>query len=187
LRKSLQRIFKKQPPPKAEEKNTFYMEKLFRQLPQEGRLDWIGLRPGRREAVVAVEEAVVSLKEGLVGDHYAKKGGDRQVTLIQAEHLRGVAGMLHRETVDPSLTRRNLLISGINLLALKNARFQIGDSVVLETTGPCEPCSRMEENLGPGGYQAMRGHGGLTARVLQEGSIKLGDKVKLLQWVKIEE
>jgi len=162
------------------------MEKLFRHLPQEGKLEWIGLRPGRRETVVAVEEAVVSLEEGLVGDHYAKKGGDRQLTLIQAEHLRGVAGMLHRETVDPTLTRRNLLISGVNLLALKNARFQIGDSVVLETTGPCEPCSRMEENLGPGGYQAMRGHGGLTARVVQGGPIKVGDQVKWLEWLKSE-
>ncbi len=155
---------------------------LMHRLPQTGRLDWIGLRPGRRETVVPVEEATVIIDEGLAGDHYSSKGGKRQVTLIQAEHLRGVAGMLHREQVDPGLIRRNLLVSGINLLALKNARFQIGDSVVLETTGQCHPCSRMEENLGPGGYQAMRGHGGLTARVLQGGVIRRGDEVKLLEW-----
>jgi len=161
--------------------------KLKERLPQTGKLEWIGLRPGRRQDPVSVQEAIVDLEEGLIGDHYSKKGGNRQVTLIQAEHLQGVAGMLHREQVDPSLTRRNLLISGLNLLALKEGRFQIGDSVILETTGLCHPCSRMEENLGPGGYQAMRGHGGLTARVIQGGSIKLGDGVKLLERVKTEE
>jgi len=156
---------------------------LKNRLPQEGRLEWIGLRPGYREPVVPVGEAVVVAGEGLVGDHYSNHGGKRQVTLIQAEHLQGVAGMLHQDDVDPRLTRRNLLISGINLLALTNARFRIGDEVILETTGECHPCSRMEENLGPGGYQAMRGHGGLTARVAQGGKIRLGDTVRLLEWI----
>ena len=76
------------------------------------------------------------------------------------------------------LTRRNIVVSGINLLALAKRRFRIGE-VVLETTGPCEPCSRMEENLGPGGYNAMRGHGGITARVAKGGTISVGDAVAL--------
>jgi MOSC domain-containing protein YiiM len=161
-------------------------DKLIHRLPQTGRLEWIGLRPGHRQPLTAATEATITIEDGLVGDHYSKKGGKRQVTLIQAEHLQGVAGMLHLDSVDPALTRRNLLVSGINLLALSKARFQIGESVILETTGPCHPCSRMEENLGAGGYQAMRGHGGLTARVVQGGAIRLGDAVRLLEWVKAE-
>ena len=72
--------------------------------------------------------------------------------------------------------RRNLVVSGINLLALKNARLQVGEAV-LEIVGPCQPCSRMEEEIGPGGYAAMRGHGGMTARVLEGGVIRVGDAV----------
>jgi MOSC domain-containing protein YiiM len=70
-------------------------------------------------------------------------------------------------------------VSGINLLSLKGLRFRIGEAV-LEGTGPCDPCSRMEENLGPGGFQAMRGHGGLTARVIEAGTVCVGDRVEAL-------
>jgi MOSC domain-containing protein YiiM len=70
------------------------------------------------------------------------------------------------------------VVSGINLLALKHLQFQVGE-VLLETTGICAPCSRMEQNLGSGGYSTMRGHGGITARIIQGGQIKIGDVVRL--------
>jgi len=71
-----------------------------------------------------------------------------------------------------------LVVSGINLLALKKATFRIGEAL-LQGTGPCEPCSRLEENLGPGGYNAMRGHGGICARVIEAGRVRVGDPVQV--------
>ncbi|MBO0358151.1 MOSC domain-containing protein [Hymenobacter sp. BT186] len=153
--------------------------KLLSTLPQIGRLEWIGLRPARREAMLAVPEATVETDRHLQGDHARPKtGGKRQITLIQHEHLAAVAGYLGLDApVDPGRLRRNLVVSGLNLLALKNRQVRIGDDVLLEITGECHPCSRMEEELGPGGYNAMRGHGGLTARILQGGTIRIGDAV----------
>jgi MOSC domain-containing protein YiiM len=68
-------------------------------------------------------------------------------------------------------------VSGLNLHALKGRRFSLG-SALLEATGECHPCSRMEEVLGVGGYNAVGGHGGVTARIVRAGSVALGDAMR---------
>lgn len=155
---------------------------LLKSIPQIGRIEWIGVRPKRKASLVEVELCEITIEDGLAEDHYRKKRGNRQVTLIQAEHLKAVASMLHqKDAINPQLTRRNIVVSGINLNALKDQQFSIGGEVVLEGTGYCHPCSRMEENLGVGGYNAMRGHGGITAKVICGGIIKKGDKLSFIQ------
>lgn len=140
-----------------------------------GRLEWIGRARERRAPVEVVDAAELEVGTGLAGEHHARTGrGKRQVSLVQAEHLPVVAALAGLDEVDPALLRRNLVVSGVNLLALKGVRFRLGDAV-LEGTGPCPPCSRMDETLGPGGFQAMRGHGGVVAAVVEAGTIRVGD------------
>jgi MOSC domain-containing protein YiiM len=140
-----------------------------------GRLVWIGLRPARRATMVAVEQARLEPGRGLLGDRWAGAAtGARQVTLIAAEHLAAIAGFLGRDSVAPEALRRNLVVAGVNLSALKGRRFRLG-ATLLEHSGECHPCSRMEEEFGPGGYNAVRFHGGITARVIEGGTIRLGD------------
>ena len=153
------------------------IKELLNTLPQVGKVTWIGIRPQKRESLEVVESVEARTESGLVGDHYHGKSGKRQVTLIQREHLDGMASLLGMSEIDPLLLRRNIVVKGINLLALKDKEFKVGEAV-LETTGLCHPCSRMEKNLGEGGYNAMRGHGGITARVVESGRIKVGDEVK---------
>jgi MOSC domain-containing protein YiiM len=142
-----------------------------------GVVTWIGLRPVRRQPVVVVPYADLDPEEGLIGDHYHSRSNKRrQVTLIQAEHIAAIAAYLGTDPIDPDRLRRNIVVSGINLLALKDRAFRVG-SAVLVATGACHPCSRMEEMLGPGGYNAVRGHGGITARVVGGGRLGLGDAV----------
>jgi len=156
------------------------MKDLLRIIPQKGKVEWIGIRSKKKEELSVVESVKVEKETGLEGDHFkGSSSGKRQVTLIQQEHLNAVSSILGKKRIDPKLTRRNIVVSGINLLSLKHHQFRIGD-VTLETTGICAPCSRMEENLGAGGYNAMRGHGGITATVIEEGEIKLGDIIELI-------
>lgn len=155
------------------------MKDLLQTMPQIGSIEWIGIRSKRRAPLTEVEEAVIDITSGLQGDHYSGRNTKRQITLIQSEYLDAVGAILKIKKIDPQLTRRNIVVSGINLNALKGQQFRIGSEVILEMTGLCHPCSRMEENLGAGGYNAMRGHGGITAKVIEGGTIRLGDEVSL--------
>lgn len=164
------------------------LRELVSRFPRSGAVTGILVRPARRCDPRLVKEVLAVAGQGLDGDHVSLRGargdGKRQVTLIQAEHLPVVATLCGLEYVDPRLLRRNLIVSGINLSATRSLfndqpfQLRIGADVILMITGPCEPCSRMEEVLGPGGYNAMRGHGGLTARIMSGGIVRIGDAVR---------
>jgi MOSC domain-containing protein YiiM len=153
---------------------------LFGNFSQAGKVTWIGTRPKSGVPMDSLSEVLVE-KNGLKGDRANKTSatGKRQVTLIQKEHIAAVASFLGLTEIDPALLRRNIVVAGINLNALKNQKFKIG-TATLEMTGFCYPCSKMEKNLGHGGFNAMRGHGGITCRVIEEGIIKINDQISIL-------
>ena len=163
---------------------------LTQQFSQAGTLQNIYLRPARGAPCTAVQQAEAVAKKGLVGDRTHSTpssnplGSNRQITLIQAEHI-AVISALTGKPVDAAKLKRNLVVAGINLLAAKTLfrdqpmQLTIGN-VVLEVTGPCEPCSKMEVALGTGTYNAMRDHGGVNAKVIIGGDLKLGDAVRCI-------
>jgi MOSC domain-containing protein YiiM len=176
------------------------LSELRARFPAPGIVSWLGIRPKPRGALHAREGVRLLAGRGIEGDHRARRGGGkRQVTLIQDEHLEVVASLMgdadpalarpgrpaapppvprmdpaRLRRIDPVRLRRNIVVRGLNLMALKGVRFRLGGAL-LEGTGACHPCSRMEQILGPGGYNAMRGHGGITAIVLEDGDVALGD------------
>ncbi|MCR9065050.1 MAG: MOSC domain-containing protein [Cytophagales bacterium] len=155
------------------------LKQLMKNFPKSGRIEWIGIREERGATLSTLNSISISVESGLTGDHYRGTNKKRQVTLIQKEHIEVVEKILGIETIDPSLLRRNIVVSGLNLLGLKDFKFRLG-TAILEYTGLCHPCTRMEKNLGMGGYNAMRGHGGITARVIEDGLVNLGDELVII-------
>ncbi|MCF8237198.1 MAG: MOSC domain-containing protein [Saprospiraceae bacterium] len=142
-----------------------------------GRVRWIGVRSERYEPLTLKDEVVAQAGIGLEGDHYQDPGGKRQITLIMQEDLVSAAADLGREEIDPGLVRRNVVISGVDLHRYTKGFLRIGPCLI-EVTGKCHPCQRMEQNLGEGGLRSLAGRGGVTGRILEGGVIQKDDLVK---------
>ena len=153
------------------------INRLCRDL-KPGRLEWIGLRHERKGHIAEPDSAVALQGLGLEGDHRVKKtpGSARQVTIISCEFIQQIEALMGIDSIHPGILRRNLLVSGINLNALRYQRFQIGEAL-FDATALCHPCARMETALGKGGVAAMLGYGGICAKVIQGGQLHLGDSV----------
>ena len=147
-------------------------------LPQ-GKVEWIGVRPARKEPMQILEsvEAVAGL--GLKGDRrvQGREGSARQITIISVEYIQIISQLLKKNEINPALLRRNIVVSGTNLTALRHQRFRMGETII-EATAQCHPCKRMDEALGKNGVDAMLGHGGLCAKIIEGGMIHIGDTVE---------
>lgn len=142
------------------------------------RVEWIGIRPRKGGSVTKVQMVEASTEDGLIGDHYKGQSGKRQLTFVLKSDLKYVADHLGLEQIEPEKTRRNLLIEGLHPDNLRTGRkLQIGDQAMIEITGPCHPCRRMNETIGPGAEEAMENKGGYTAKIINAGPIKLKDQV----------
>ncbi len=148
---------------------------------QPGTLTWIGLRPAHKAEMVEVDDCMALKDLGLEGDHRVEKtpGSGRQVTLISEEFINQIAGFTDTPDLHPSILRRNMVVKGVNLNAMRHQQFRIGDAL-FEATALCHPCSRMEKALGPGGVVAMLGHGGLCCKIIKSGKIAVGDSLQVL-------
>ena len=90
-----------------------------------------------------------------------------------------IASFIDRDSVSAAELRRNIVVSGINLSIL-NGHFICINEAIVEIIGNCAPYQNMENILREGGYNAVRNHGGVTAKVEKGGVIRIGDKVKVL-------
>jgi MOSC domain-containing protein YiiM len=121
---------------------------------------------------------------GLEGDRYCKRTGywtgvdECQVTLIAAEDLEEIGG-----TTDVRIQngehRRNLITAGIRLNSLQGKMFQVGEAV-LEYDRPRPPCVYIQGITQPGMTEALMGRGGICARVVRSGLIRIGDSIVVL-------
>lgn len=153
----------------------------------------IHLAPQASAPMKSVAEARAVPGRGLEGDRYfvglgfysSKPGyGGREVTLIEVETLEALAnGAVNAEgqrlgiKLSAADSRRNIATAGVPLSHLVDREFWVG-AVRMQGTRLCEPCKHLEELTEPGVLGALVHRGGLRARILTEGTIRVGDIVR---------
>lgn len=134
--------------------------------------------PKAGETMVAREEVQAEAGVGLDGDRKARTGNDpdREITLIEIEAIEALTRD-HQVPFEISESRRNLVTTGVPLNHLVGRQFQVGP-VTLEGLRLCEPCSHLESLTRPGVLKGLIHRGGLRARIVHGGSIRVGDEVQ---------
>ena len=152
-----------------------------------GFVEGIFLAPEAGAEMKSVQAATALEGCGLEGDrysagtgHWSRFGGVCEVTFIAAEDLDDI----ERETgvgVKNGERRRNVVTRGISLKTLRrDERFRVGE-VMFEYRGPRSVCRYIERLTEPGMTQALKGRGGICARVVENGTVRVGDKIEVLQ------
>src|SRR5437588_848823 len=154
-----------------------------------GSVEAICVAPSASEAMRAVSAIEAIAGVSLDGDRYAVGNGfyserptdpgAREVTLFEAEVLEALAAE-HRITLSAGEHRRNLTTRGVRLADLLGRRFHIGE-VLLEGVKDCPPCDHLQELVGKPVLQPLVNRGGLRARVVVGGVLRVGDRISALE------
>jgi MOSC domain-containing protein YiiM len=140
------------------------------------QLSSIHVAPGRRLPMRAVETAEVETGKGIVGDRY-HGARHRQVTVQSASALAEAAAEYGAD-VSASLTRRNLTVADGVVPREPGSLIRVGP-VLLEVVRVAAPCKLLDDTIGRGAQEALRRRGGSVCRVLEGGTIRVGDEVEL--------
>lgn len=109
---------------------------------------------------------------GLVGDRYFNHKEDYkgQITFFDMAVHKRICDQFEVPNLDPTLYRRNIITSGVDLNELIGKRFTI-QGIEFEGSEECRPCYWMDESVKPGVHEALKGYGGLRARILSSGQL----------------
>src|SRR5947207_1257976 len=132
-------------------------------------------RAGWRDAPAeSLTSATVLTDYGLEGDFRSQRAG-RHVTLIEEETLTAVGEHLGL-AIPAGASRRQIVVRGLALNPTVGQTLHVGE-IVLAVTSLCDPCVKMEDKIGPGAQVALADRGGVCARVLHGGTLRVGDTV----------
>ncbi len=137
-------------------------------------------KPPGEHATVSVEAVECHAGKGLVGDRFydfkpAKfpDGYDGQVTFFAVETWEDLCELMGTRDRGPEVFRRNVLTRGVDLRGMKGEEFSV-QGVRFLGVKEAAPCQWMDAAFGPGALTALKGRGGLRARVLTDGVIRAG-------------
>ena len=145
-----------------------------------GKLIGIARRAKSRDPMEMLDQADISIANGLEGDCKGKRFPLRQFTIMTLEDWQNSLDLIGKPNLDWTIRRANLLVTDIKLPRGKGSRLLIGE-VEVEVTDQTSPCQQME-NAFVGLRKALAGdwRGGVTCRIIEGGKIKVGNQVRTL-------
>jgi MOSC domain-containing protein YiiM len=134
-----------------------------------------GLGSAKQHVVREVAEVDCVAGRGLRGDRFFdyKDNYKGQVTFFSQEIFEELGRALGVPNAEPAALRRNLVVSGGDLNELIGRQFEL-QGVRLEGMEECKPCYWMDEAIGPGAFEWLKGRGGLRCRILSDGQLRSG-------------
>jgi len=132
--------------------------------------------PPNEHPIIELDTVECVAGAGLVGDRYFnhKENYKGQITFFSWEVHAQLCNNSREPAVAPSVYRRNVIVEGVDLCQLIGQRFQL-QGLTFEGVEECKPCYWMDRALAPGAEEAMRGRGGLRARILTTGILRRGE------------
>ena len=125
----------------------------------------------------AVEEVEAEAGKGIVGDRY--HGTRHRHVTVQSAAALAEASAAYGRDVPWELTRRNVTVAGIDAVpTTPGTRMRIGEAL-LEVVRVAAPCKLLDDTIGRGAQEALRRRGGTVFRVLESGTIEVGDDVQV--------
>jgi MOSC domain-containing protein YiiM len=116
-------------------------------------------------------QSVQAVAGGFDGDHHGGFTKRRQILLMSGS----VLDELH---LDPGAIYENVVVDGLDVMALKQGQqLQLGEALV-SVTIPCDPCMQMDR-VRNGLQDALRHRRGMFVKVLAPGTVRVGDRVEL--------
>ena len=129
------------------------------------------VKPGKGAKPVSLEHAVAGEK-GLEGDYHARFANKRQILLMSRN-------LLDELNLEPGRIFENVVVEGLDVMALASGQqLRMGEALV-EVTFPCEPCDQMNR-IRYGLKEALKDRRGMFVRVITKGTVRIGDPIEVL-------
>jgi MOSC domain-containing protein YiiM len=131
-------------------------------------------QPAGQYPLVEHQEIYCAAGRGIEGDRFFdyKDNYRGQITFFSLEVFNGVCRQLSVSGKSPDVTRRNVMTMGVDLNSLIGEEFVV-QGIQFFGVEECRPCYWMDQVLGPGAEAALKNRGGLRARILTSGRLRV--------------
>lgn len=131
-------------------------------------------KPAGDNQTIEVREVECVAGKGIVGDRFFdyKEDYKGQITFFSLETYQRLCQQLDVHDKSPAVFRRNVVVSGVDLNSLIGKTFEL-QGITFQGSEEARPCYWMDQAFAPGAEEALRGHGGLRARILTNGTLKV--------------